>query len=102
MLYYVAHSSADIDRARQMTHDLQLGDLENTYICPLLLLSNFGQGELGRSAIMDFKLDILSACDELIIASEVSDDMKSEIDFAQLVGMGVVGIENGTLRLFEK
>lgn len=102
MLYYVAHSSTDIDHARRTTHDLQIRDLENTYICPLLLLLNFEQGELGQSAIADFKLDILSACDGLIVASEISDEMKAEMDFAQLVGMGVVGIENGALRPFEK
>ena len=51
MLVYVAHryggDPANIERAKKITHDLQVNDLENTYICPLLAFSHLAYGEIG-------------------------------------------------------
>ena len=37
-IYYVAHKFSgkleNYQRAKKITHDLQVNDLENTYICP--------------------------------------------------------------------
>lgn len=45
---------------------------------------------------MELCLDILSACDKLIVASDFieSKGVKKEIDFANLVGMEVVYLED--------
>ena len=98
MLIYIAHMHGgkpeNIERARKITHDLQVNDLENSYICPLLLFSHLRYGEIGYEAEMDLCLDILSSCDKLIVASDISKGVAREIDFANLVGMEVEYLED--------
>ena len=98
MMYYVAHAHGgnpeNIERARKITHDLQINDLENTYICPLMLFSHLRYGEVGYDAEMELCLDILSNCDKLIVASDITKGVAKEIDFANLVGMEVEYLEN--------
>ena len=84
----------NMERAKQITHDLQVNDLENSYICPLLLFSHLRYGEIGYEAEMDLCLDILSSCDKLIVASDISKGVAREIDFANLVGMEVEYLED--------
>ena len=42
---------------------------------------------------MELCLDILSVCDVLVVASEISEGVQMEIDFAHLVGMEVIYLE---------
>lgn len=97
MLIYIAHMHGgkpeNVERAKQITHDLQVADLENSYICPLLLFSHLRYGEIGYDAEMDLCIDILSSCDKLIVASDISKGVAKEIDFANLVGMEVEYLE---------
>ena len=97
MLIYIAHMHGgkleNMERAKQITHDLQVKDLENSYICPLLLFSQLRYGEIGYDAEMDLCLDILSSCDKLIVASDISKGVQKEIEFANLVGMEVEYLE---------
>jgi hypothetical protein len=92
-LYYVAHQygadKSNIEKAKKITHDLQVKDLANCYICPLLTFSHLEYGELGYDDEMELCLDILSNCDKLIVASEISNGVQTEIDFAKLVGMEI-------------
>lgn len=98
MLVYVAHKHGgnlqNMERAKQITHDLQINDLENSYICPLLLFSHLRYGEIGYDAEMELCLDILQNCDKLIVASEISKGVEKEIDFANLVNMEVEFLED--------
>ena len=98
MLIYIAHmhggNPENMERAKQITHDLQVNDLENSYICPLLLFSHLRYGEVGYDAEMELCLDILSNCDKLIVASDISKGVAREIDFANLVGMEVEYLED--------
>lgn len=98
MVFYVAHAyggeEKNIKSAKKITHDLQINDLENTYICPLLAFSQLEYGEIGYNEEMDLCLDILSICDKLIVASEVSKGVGMEIDFANSVNMEVEYLEN--------
>lgn len=98
MIFYVAHKHGgkeeNIERAKQITHDLQVNDLLNSYICPLLLFSHLRYGEIGYEAEMELCLDILSNCDKLIVASEISKGVAREVDFANLVGMEVEWLED--------
>lgn len=98
MIIYVAHcfggNPENIRRAKQTTHDLQIKDLENVYICPLLVFSHLRYGEIGYDAEMELCLDILSNCDKLLVASELSKGVCQEIDFANLVGMEVEYLED--------
>jgi hypothetical protein len=105
MVYYVAHSfggdNANIERAKKITHDLQIKDLENCYICPLLAFSNLKYGEISYEKEMDICLDLLMICDVLIVASTITKGVKMEIDLAKRLNMGVYVLgKNGDLRPF--
>ena len=97
MIYYVSHryggDIANYERAKQITHDLQTNDLENAYICPLLAFSHLGYNEIGYDEEMALCVDLLSVSDALIVASDISKGVQKEIDFAEMVGMEVVYLE---------
>lgn len=94
MIYYVGHcfggDKSNIERAKKITHDLQVKDLANCYICPMLVFSHLEYGEIGYDNEIELCLDILQNCDKLIVASkEISKGVQKEIDFAKLVGMEI-------------
>ena len=95
-VFYVSHSfggkPANLERAKQITHDLQVNDPENCYICPLLAFSHLGYNEMGYDEEMELCIDLLSVADVLIVASDVSKGVQKEIDFARLVGMEVIDL----------
>lgn len=104
-LYYVSHQyggdKENIEKAKKITHDLQVKDLANCYVCPLLTFSHLEYGEVGYDDEIELCLDLLSCADRLIVASEVSKGVQKEIDFAKLVNMEVMRLEeNGELRPF--
>lgn len=104
-LYYVAHQYSgdkeNIEKAKKITHDLQVKDLANCYVCPLLTFSHLEYGEVGYDDKIELCLDLLSCADRLIVASEISKGVQKEIDFAKLVNMEVMRLEeNGELRPF--
>ena len=85
MLIYVGHcfggKKSNIRKAAKITHDLQLADPENTYICPLLAFSHLKYGELGEENDMRICIDLLSECMEMVVASKISKGVQQEIDF---------------------
>ena len=95
-MIYVSHKfggvPANMERAKKITHDLQVADLDNCYICPLLTFSHLKYGEIGYDQEMEICLDLLSVCDVLIVASEPSKGVQKEIDFARMVGMEVIDL----------
>ena len=97
-IYYVAHkygaNPENFERAKKITHDLQVKDPENCYICPLLAFSHLGYNEIGYDEEIDLCLDLMSVSDKLIVASDLSKGVCREIDFANLVGMEVEYLEN--------
>lgn len=105
MLIYIAHAysndKTNIEKAKKITHDLQVKDLANCYICPLLTFSHLEYGEIGFDNEIELCLDILQNCEKLIVASEISKGVQMEIDFAKLVKMEVMQLDkNGELRPF--
>ena len=96
MIYYVSHcyggDVANYEHAKQITHDLQINDPENAYICPLLAFSHLDYGEIGYDEELELCIDILSVADVLIVASDISEGVQKEIDFARLVGMEVIDL----------
>ena len=95
-MIYVSHKfagyPANMERAKKITHDLQVNDPENCYICPLLAFSHLGYNEMGYDEEMELCIDLLSVADVLIVASDVSKGVQKEIDFARLVGMEVIDL----------
>ena len=94
MLIYISHryqgKPENMERAKKITHDLQVNDPENCYICPLLAFSHLGYNEMGYDEEIELCIDLLSVADVLIVASDVSKGVQKEIDFARMVGMEVV------------
>ena len=84
---YVAHcygnNSENVERAKKITHDLQVKDPENCYICPLIAFSHLGYNEIGHEEKIALCLDLLQICDKLIVASELSTGVRTEIDLAK-------------------
>ncbi len=95
-MIYVSHKfggdPANMERAKKITHDLQVSDLDNCYICPLMAFSHLGYNEMGRDEEMALCIDLLSVADVLIVASDISEGVQKEIDFARLVGMDVIDL----------
>lgn len=93
IIIYVAHSydlkEQSFDRAKKIIHDLQVNDLENTYICPLFILLHLGYNEIDYQSEMDLRKDLLSISDKLIVASDISNSVNEEIEFANLIGMEI-------------
>ena len=95
-MIYVSHKfggdPANMERAKKITHDLQVKDTENCYICPLLAFSHLGYKEIGWDEEMALCVDLLSVSDVLIVASDISEGVQKEIDFARMVGMEVIDL----------
>ena len=96
IICYVAHrfsgEKSNYDRAKKITHDLQVDDPENCYICPLMAFSYLEYNEMGYDEEMALCIDLLSVSDVLIVASDVSEGVQKEIDFARLFGMEVIDL----------
>lgn len=96
MILYISHKyggdPANLERAKKITHDLQVNDPENCYICPLLAFSHLGYNEMGYDEEMALCIDLLSVSDVLIVTSDISDGVQKEIDFARMVGMEVIDL----------
>lgn len=97
MLVFVAHkndgNSEDLEKAKQITKQLQAKDLENCYICPTIAFQHLADSLLGQDDKMALALDILTICDILLVASDIDASVNEEIEFANLVGMEVKWLE---------
>lgn len=105
MLIYVASrygkDSASIERAKKITNSLQTKDLANCYISPVLVFSHLNTRQIDDDDELELRLDLLSGADRLIIADAISEGIKTEVDFAKLVKMEVMRLdENGELQPF--
>ena len=93
---YVSHKfggdSANMERAKKITHDLQIENPTHCFICPILAFSHLQYGEIGYDDEIELCLDLLSLCDTLVVASDVSKGVQKEIDFARMVGLEVVDL----------
>lgn len=98
MTIYVSHAYSgkieNLERAKKITHDLQVNDLENCYICPLLAFSHLGYNEIGYEEEMALCEDLLVLCDKLIVASDLSDGVEREIDLAEKCDMEIEYLED--------
>ena len=95
-MIYVSHKfggdPANLERSKKITHDLQVNDPENCYICPLMAFSHLVYNEMCYDEEMALCIDLLSVSDVLIVASDISEGVQKEIDFARMVGMEVIDL----------
>ena len=98
MIIYVSHCFGgnldNFERARKITHDLQVNDTENCYICPLVAFSHLGYNEIGYDEEIDLCLDLMTVCDKLLVASEISEGVNREIELAERCNMEIEYIED--------
>lgn len=107
MRYYIAHKfqgdKKNIERVGKIARKLQIKHPENAYFSPLHAFSFLDYDDMPYDDFMEICLDFLSACDVLIVASEISKGVQMEIDFAKLVKMEVVRLDkDGELRPFKE
>ena len=105
MRYYIAHQyqgdKSNIERAGKIAKKLQLEHPEHAYFSPLHAFSFLEYDDMAYDDFLEICLDFLSACDVLIVASDISKGVQMEMDFANLVKMEVTRLdENGELRPF--
>lgn len=102
MRYYIAHThNADIECVGKIARKLQTEHPENSYFSPAYAFSFLAHDDVSFEDFMEICLDFLSACDVLIVASEISKGVQTEIDFAKLVKMEVMRIDEfGELQPF--
>ena len=97
MMVYVSHKFGgkpeNLERAKKITHDLQIKDPKNCYICPLLAFSHLSYNEIGYAEELEICLDLLTVCDKLIVASKVSEGVFREINLAKECNMEVEYLE---------
>ena len=95
---YVSHAYGgnveNLERAKKITRNLQVKDLENCYICPLLTFSHLGYGEIGYEEEMQLCEDLLVLCDKLIVASNLSEGVEREITLAEKCNMEIEYLED--------
>lgn len=106
-IIYVSHKydgkKEEIREATRITYNLQTKDLLNHYYCPLIAIPWIAYKDISEDDKTALKLDMLTVCDSLLIASDISDDMEDEIEFAKLVKMEVLRLdEDGTIRPFKE
>lgn len=106
-IIYVSHKydgkKEAIRDATRITYNLQTKDLQNHYYCPLVAIPWIAHKDISEDDKIALKLDMLTVCDSLLIASDISDDMEDEIEFAKLVKMEVLRLdEDGTIRPFKE
>lgn len=93
MVIYVAHCYSDVaenvEKAKRIVHDLQTNDTENCYVCPLIVFSHLAYNEIGREAEMQLCEDLLTVCDKLLVASEITEGVRREIELAEKIHMEV-------------
>ncbi len=98
MMIYVSHKYggdlANVERAKKITHDLQVNDLKNCYICPLNAFSHISYNEIGYEEEMQLCFDLMCLCDVLIVASEISTGVRREIELAKKCNMEIIYLES--------
>ena len=94
MMVYVAHryegNADNLNRAAEICRKLQLQHPENCYISPLHAFSYLNYNQIGYDKEMELCLDLLSVCDIIIIASEISEGVRREIELAEKLHMEVI------------
>lgn len=107
MLYYVSHDYGNayrrFEQAKKVTHNLQVNDTENCYLCPVIAFFHLRSGELPFKEEMGLRLDLLQQCDRLIIAGKPCVERQIELNLAKKLHMEVYRLEDdGTMQPFKE
>lgn len=95
MLYYVTHAydgkQETYDKVKQIVFDFQNDDWENCYVSPILTFPYIGTKDESGELInfVPIRLDLLTVCDVLLVASKPDAAINMEVEFAKSVGMEI-------------
>lgn len=93
MTIYITHSfNGSFDayqKVRELVYEYQEEDWENCYVCPVLAFPYSAPNDQDIQRLLSIRLDLLSVCDLMIVASQPDYFMSREIDFAKLIGMEI-------------
>ena len=96
MLIYVCHKQnnpKDFKRAVKIAHDLQIKHPEHCFLCPELIFAHILKGEMNIDDELELRKDVISICDEMYLTSAPDFISKNELEFAHMLGMEVVHLE---------
>lgn len=86
MLIYVSHKYGNNEENKQIIENiikkLQLKDTNNTYVSPIHTFG-FMYSDVDYDIGIKMCLDLLSVCQKLIVASELSKGVELEINYAK-------------------
>ena len=94
MLLYLSFSyegSLASPQAEVIVDRYQALDMDNCYLCPILSFPHAKKYTPEQRMLL--RLDLLSDCDALLLLGELDDEMRQELEFANLVGMEVRYLE---------
>ena len=98
MMIYCAHKYGGKEenkiRCETIVKHLQSDDLENTYISPIHTFG-FMYNTIPYDEGMELCFGLLSACDELLVLSELSEGVKREIKIAKKMKIPIKYFEYG-------
>lgn len=96
MLIYCAHKYGGIEEnkniAEQKIKELQMNDLKNCYISPIHCFG-YMYDAIDYDAGMEMCYDLLTACDEVLVLSDLSEGVKREIRLAQKLHIPIKFVE---------
>lgn len=93
MMIYVTSAQGGRE-AFEAAHALQRRDLDNCYVffCSLL------HGEVEEAEETELRLDLVTACDAIMVAGDIGGIVAREVELARVLGMEVMRVEDGQLR----
>lgn len=92
MLIYCAHKYGGDEfnraEAESKIRLIQMADLKNTYVSPIHCFGHLYKA-ISYDDGMELCFDLLTACDELYVLSDLSEGVRREIEFAELIKMPI-------------
>lgn len=93
MLIYCSHKYGNSEENKKMIEkkitELQMNDLDNTYISPLHCFGHL-YDRLDYETGLQLCLDLLMVCDFVYVLSDVSEGVRREIELAEILDIPVV------------
>ena len=91
MVYYV--TANDPKTEKRACRKLQLESLSDCFFSPCTAFTYLAAKDVSDDEEMALRLDILSFCDVLVVVTEIDEQMRQEIEFANLIGTEVRYLE---------
>ena len=95
MTVFVAHAQTEDSsiRSQKIVLQLQRENPDHCFIPSSIAFDHLYNGDFSQDDIFDIEADLLMNCDKLLIVSKISPIIRREIDFARMVGMEVIDLE---------